>query len=84
MHVIQLTLKMIKVISYNCNSVRKNAENVKSLLQNNDVICLQEIMLCKSDLPILNNFNKDFNNIADVGDRESLGINEGIPSRGCL
>ena len=63
---------MVKVVSYNCNSVRSRAENVKTLLRENDIVCLQEIMLCKSDLPILNNFNDDFYNIAFVEDRECL------------
>ena len=73
---------MVKVVSYNCNSVRSRAENVKTLLRENDIVCLQEIMLCKSDLPILNNFNDDFNNVAFVEDREGLEINEGRPTRG--
>ena len=73
---------MVKIVSFNCNSVRSRAENVRNLLRENDVICLQEIMLCKSDLPILNDFNEDFYNIAFVEDRESLDINEGRPARG--
>ena len=73
---------MVKVVSFNCNSVRSRAENVKALLKENDVICLQEILLCKSDLNILNDFNDDFYNVAFVEDRESLDINEGRPARG--
>ena len=73
---------MVKIASFNCNSVRSRAENVKTLLQENDVLCLQELMLCKSDLPILNDFSDDFYNIAFVEDRESLDINEGRPAKG--
>ena len=73
---------MVKVVSFNCNSVRSRAENVKALLKENYVICLQEILLCKSDLNILNDFNDDFYNVAFVEDRESLDINEGRPARG--
>ena len=73
---------MIKVASFNCNSVRNNAETVKSLLENYDLVFLQELMLSKSDLVVLNDFNKNFQNIAFVNDREAEGINEGRPSRG--
>ena len=73
---------MIKLVSYNCNSIRNNAENVKNLLDENDVVFLQEIMLSKSDLPLLFGYNEDFDHTAYVKDRESEGINEGRPSRG--
>ena len=73
---------MIRIATYNCNFIRSNAENVKAVLQKCDIACIQEIMLCKSDLPILNNFNEDFDHIAFVEDRESQGIIEGRPSRG--
>ena len=72
---------MMRLVSYNCNSIRNNAENVKNLLDENDVF-LQEIMLSKSDLPLLFHYNNDFDHIAYVKDRESEGINEGRPSRG--
>ena len=73
---------MVKVASYNCNSIRKNSEIVKNILNTNDIVCLQELLLSKSDLPVLNDFNENFNNIAFVEDRETQGINEGRPSRG--
>ena len=72
---------MIKAVSYNCNSVRKHAEIVKNLLNKADVVFLQELMLSKSDLPILYDFHEDFDHAAYVKDRESQGINEGRPSR---
>ena len=73
---------MIRVTSYNCNSVRNNADIVKSLLSNYDIVVLQELMLEKRDIDILNDFNNDFRHIAFVRDRESEGITEGRPSRG--
>ena len=72
----------IKCISYNCNSIRNNSEIVKELLNKSDILFLQEIMLCKSDLGILKDFNEDFECIGYVKDRESEGINEGRPCRG--
>ena len=73
---------MIKFVSYNCNSVRKNAETVINLLNKADVVFLQELMLSKSDLPVLHDFHSDFDHAAYVKDCESQGINEGRPSSG--
>lgn len=73
---------MVKCVSYNCNSIRNNIETVKSLFTKSDIIFLQELMLSKSDLPMLNDINDQFQHIAYVKDRESEGINEGRPSKG--
>ena len=60
----------------------KNSENVRKLLDNFDIVFLREIMLSKSDLPLMNDNNKQFRNIAFVRDRETEGIIEGRPSKG--
>ena len=73
---------MIRCISYNCNSIRNNSEIVKALLKSSDIVFLQEIMLNKSDLYLLNDFDPDFKQVAFVKDRDAEGINEGRPSRG--
>ena len=73
---------MVRIASYNCNSVRANCVNVQSIMEVTDIVCLQELMLCKSDLQFLNELNKDFDNAAFVMDRESEGIIEGRPCRG--
>ena len=73
---------MAKVISYNCNSIRNNSEIVKSFFGTSDIVFLQEIMLEKRDLDILNDFNPNFKHVAYVKDRECEGICEGRPSGG--
>ena len=73
---------MVRIATYNCNSVRNNSEIVKSLLLNVDILFLQELMLEKRDLGILHDFNVDFKHVAYVNDRESEGICEGRPSKG--
>ena len=73
---------MLRCVTCNCNSIRNNSEIVKHLLSSSDIICLQEIMLNKSDLPLLNDFHKEFMHVAFVKDRESEGIIEGRPSKG--
>ena len=73
---------MLRCATFNCNSVRNNAEIVKNILGNVDILCLQEIMLNKGDLDILNSFDNKFDYTAYVKDRETLGINEGRPTAG--
>ena len=73
---------MVHCVSYNCNSIRKNSEIIKILLKNTDILCLQEIMLTKDDLGILNQFDSEFEHVAFVSDRESSGICEGRPTAG--
>ena len=73
---------MVRIATYNCNSVRNNSEIVKSLLLNVDILFLQELMLEKRDLAILHDFNDNFKHVAYVNDRESEGICEGRPSKG--
>ena len=72
----------VTISSYNCNSLRSNIYNVHNILENADIICLQELMLCKSDLHILNELNDNFENISYVLDREAEGIVEGRPTKG--
>ena len=72
----------VTISSYNCNSLRSNIHNVHNILENADIICLQELMLCRSDLHILNELNDDFENISYVLDREAEGIVEGRPTKG--
>ena len=73
---------MVRLATYNCNSIRCNFEIAKSILKEVDVLFLQELLLCKSDLHILQELSEDFDNVAYVLDRESEGIIEGRPSRG--
>ena len=73
---------MANIVSYNCNSIRNNAETLKSLLEKCDILCLQEIMLEKKDTDISNDFNPNFKHIVSVRDRETEGICEGRPSSG--
>ena len=73
---------MLRCVTYNCNSIRNNSEVVKYLLSSFAIVFLQEIMLNKADLPILNEYHNDFEHVAFVKDRESDGICEGRPSKG--
>ena len=61
----------LRCITYNCNSIRKNKEIVKTLLNNSDLLFVQELMLNKNDLDMLNDFDKDFDNIAFARDKDT-------------
>ena len=50
----------LRIISYNCNSFRSNAEIISSLLDKSDVLCIQETFICQNDLAILENFDDRF------------------------
>ena len=73
---------MVKIASYNCNSIRCHFENVRNILCDVDILFLQELQLFKSDLLVLNDLNDDFENISFVYDREVEGIVEGRPTKG--
>ena len=73
---------MARIASYNCNSIRNNSEVVKSLLLDADILFLQELMLEKRDLGLLNDFSNNFRHVAYVNDRECEGVCEGRPSKG--
>ena len=59
---------MVKIVSYNCNSIRNNIEIVQMLTEDYDIVCLQELMLFPEDLGILSRINDNFDFVADVKD----------------
>ena len=69
-------------VTFNCNSIRNNKEIVKNILKEADVVCLQELMINKGDLDVLDSLDSNFNNISFAKDKETEGISEGRPSAG--
>ena len=51
---------MIRLVTYNCHSIRNNAETVKDLLLSHDIVFLQELMIHDDDIGFLMNLNDDF------------------------
>ena len=43
----------LRVVSYNCNSVRKNIDIIRELLNVCDIILLQEVLLLDEDVLFL-------------------------------
>ena len=73
---------MIQIASFNCNSIRRNVDTVRSLLKSNDFVALQELMICESDVEFLSTIDNEFYYHAFVKDKILDGINTGRPSKG--
>ena len=73
---------MTCIATYNCNSIRNSIEEVKCLLDNNDILVLQELMLNENDVNILSNIDESMNYTFFVKDKVINGINAGRPSKG--
>ena len=50
----------MRVAFFNCNSIRSNAEVCKQLCEENDIVLIQELMVPRQMLGILNNIHPDF------------------------
>ena len=73
---------MINVATFNCNSIRNNNETVKSLLAYNDIVVLQELMLCECDVDYLSLLSPNHDWCCGVKDKVIDGITTGRPSKG--
>ena len=73
---------MLRIVSYNCHSVRANIEVVKQLLNLHDVLLLQELMLPEEDIAFIDTIDSNFYSISHVKDKKNDGIIVGRPSRG--
>ena len=50
----------LKIISYNCRSIKSNLHCIKTLCETADLICLQETWLPLQELNFLNTISKEF------------------------
>ena len=73
---------MLQIASFNCNSIRKNVDSVRSLLKNNDFVVLQELLICESDVNFLSTLDSNVQYHAFVKDKHLNGINTGRPCKG--
>lgn len=71
-----------KLISYNCKSVKRSAECVRSLCKSADIVALQEHWLLPHDLPFLGTIDKDFGYTGTSAVDTSAGILRGRPYGG--
>lgn len=73
---------VLNICSYNCNSFRNNLEVIKNLMTNHDLIMLQELMLGKQDLYLIDDLSDEWENLSFVQDVVKENIQEGRPKRG--
>jgi hypothetical protein len=73
---------MIKLASYNCNSIRNSVENINELTKTFDIILLQELKLLEEDADFLNAINGDFFSYSFIKNNLVNGINTACPQRG--
>ena len=59
---------MLKIVTFNCHSIKQNEYNVRELLKSNDVVMLQELMIYQCDTFIFDNLNNEFNHVICVKD----------------
>ena len=50
----------LRIASYNCNSVRKRVDIVRSILENCDIVLLQEILMLEEDRHFINGLDSSF------------------------
>ena len=74
--------EIIKVISYNCNSLRKNVDTVRKLLDGCDVLLLQEIMLVEEDIGIISQINEEIIFVATPSRKANSNSFDWRPSGG--
>lgn len=73
---------MLKIVSFNCNSLRKRMDTVRDLAQQYDIICLQELLIFKENLFLLNEIDSNFDHVSFVCDNSEDEIVEGRPKNG--
>ena len=75
--------KTLKIVSFNCNSVKKKVDIIRTLIDNYDIVCLQETFLSKDDVTFIYGLSKDINfHISDCIFNSSF--NSGRPKGGLL
>ena len=71
----------LRVVSYNCFSIRKRIDPIKDILQNNDILFCQEIILLKDDCSMLEQLDISFE-VLYVPSRVPEGHGDGRPIGG--
>ena len=51
----------IRIVSFNCKSLKNSVTAIPDLCTNNDIVLLQETWLTKQDLHLLKSLDPDFN-----------------------
>ena len=71
----------LKVISYNCFSIRKRIDPIREILRQSDILILQEIILCEEDCYLLYQIDNEFDVIYQPS-KTSDSLGDGRPAGG--
>ena len=69
-------------MSFNCNGFRSAEKEIFDMLDSCDIMCLQELMICKQDCPVLQSFHNYFYGHATSPVDDTCGILQGRPYGG--
>lgn len=72
----------VKIYSFNCKSVTRSVDSVKSLCRTADFVCLQETWLMPHDIPFLGTIDSDFAFTGKSAVDTSKGLLRGRPYGG--
>ena len=72
----------LRLISYNCNSIRKKVDIIRHLLSNCDILMCQEIILLSDETDFIYNISDDFNVFVNPSKPSKSTNFEGRPSGG--
>ena len=76
----------LNLVSYNCRGLKLHSYyerlEIESLLDNNDIVCLQETWLAKQQEDDLKGMRSDYNAVSNSPNDDSLGITAGRKKEG--
>ena len=50
----------LRIVSYNCRGIKSSLSVIHELCTNNDIVLLQETLLCSHNLHFINSIHSDF------------------------
>ena len=75
---------ILKVVSYNCNSIRKKVDIIRRLLNNCDILVCQEIILLEEDSDFVHGISDEYHAHVVPSKPSSSHLNEGRPFGGMV
>ena len=84
--VCQILTFALKMASFNCENLQTSHDEVNSLCEENDIVCLQKSWLAKNELNLLSNINIDFlgNGILSIDDENRINTSRPFGGTGIM
>lgn len=71
-----------KIVSFNCKSIKRSMEGIRTLCRSADIIALQETWLLPHDLPLLSAVDENFGCTGTSAEDTTAGLVSGRPHGG--